>query len=151
MKILNFSHPLTEQQRTQIAERIGQELYASELSLDAIQLTQIAERIGQELSLVQSVPVQLDVEQDFAPQIGELVDGLGIESARWQNEAWLIVLPSLSFAAAVLLTELHARMGHFPTIIRLKPVQQNFTTQYEVAEIINLDYVRQEARKRRGS
>jgi hypothetical protein len=40
-------------------------------------------------------------------------------------------------------------MGHFPTIIRLKPVQQNFTTQYDVAEIINLEQVRQDARKKR--
>lgn len=126
MNLLNFSHPLTD-----------------------IQQRQITERIGRELSLVQTVPVQLAVEQDFAPQVSELVDRLEIESARWQNETWLIVLPSLNFGAAVLLSDLRARMGHFPTIIRLKPVQQNFTTQYEVAEIIDLEQVRQEARKKR--
>lgn len=126
MNLLNFSHPITDAQQAQ---------------LEAL--------LGQPLTDVRDVPVQFDVEQAFSPQITALLDSLLIESARWQGDPWLVILPALNYISAVLLAELHARMGHFPTIIRLKPVQQNFTTQYDVAEIINLEQLRQEARQRR--
>jgi len=59
------------------------------------------------------------------------------------------VLPSLNYAAAVLLAELHGRMGHFPAILRLRPIAGALVTEYDVAEIINLEAVRAEARTRR--
>lgn len=126
MNLLNFSHPLNK-----------------------VQLEQLAKLIEQPITHIYEVAVQFDTEQAFVPQVVAMVDNLAITSAQWQSEVWLIILPALNFGAAVLLAELHARMGHFPTIIRLKPVQQNFTTQYDVAEIINLEQVRQIARQRR--
>jgi hypothetical protein len=40
-------------------------------------------------------------------------------------------------------------MGHFPTIVRLRPVQGKLVTEYEIAEIISLEQARQQARTRR--
>jgi len=48
-----------------------------------------------------------------------------------------------------LLAELLGRMGHFPTIVRLRPQANSLVTAYELAEIINLEGVRQLARIRR--
>lgn len=126
MNLLNFSHPLNK-----------------------VQLEQLAKLIGQPITDVRDIAVQFDTDQTFTPQVVAMIDNLSIESVRWQNEPWLIIPPALNYITAILLAELHARMGHFPTIIRLKPVQQNFTTQYDVAEIINLEQVRQNARQRR--
>jgi hypothetical protein len=89
------------------------------------------------------------LEQSFHQQIVRLLDDLGIASQGWQAGGWLIILPSLNYAAAVLLAELHGRIGHFPAIVRLRPIAGALVTEYDVAEIINLEAVRAEARTRR--
>jgi hypothetical protein len=123
--LLNFAHPATPRQLEQIAA------------------------IASEMPQVRDVRVQFDLERALAPQIVSLLDELGIASAEWQGGGWLILLPSLNYGAAILLAELHGRMGHFPAIVRLRPVAGAVTTEYEVAEIINLEAVRAEARARR--
>ncbi|MGH2522324.1 MAG: CRISPR-associated protein Csx15, partial [Anaerolineales bacterium] len=45
--------------------------------------------------------------------------------------------------------ELHGRMGYFPPLIRLRPVQEALPPRYEVAEILNLQAVRDGARLKR--
>lgn len=50
--------------------------------------------------------------------------------------------------AFVLLAELHGRIGHFPTLIRLRP-KPGPVTMYEVAELLNLQTIRETARTRR--
>ncbi|PJF24968.1 MAG: hypothetical protein CUN53_15155 [Phototrophicales bacterium] len=99
---------------------------------------------------VQEVHVQFDVQQPFIDQTVRLVDEVGISAQDWQTGGFLIILPSLNYIAALLLAELHGRMGHFPAIVRMKTVSNALVTEYEVAEIINLETVRQEARSRRG-
>jgi hypothetical protein len=126
MTLLNFSHPLTEAQRQQLAALLGRPIE------DIIE-----------------VKTHFDVMQEFMPQVVALVDGLGIPSERWQRDPWLVMLPSLNYAAGVLLAELHGRMGHFPAIVRLRAVPGLIVTEYEVAEIINLENVRQAARTKR--
>lgn len=126
MNILNFSHPLKPEH-----------------------LDRIAELIGRKADNVIDVPVQFDVETDFVEQTVQMINRLNITPESWQNDAWLIVPPSLNYIAAIVLAEVHGRMGHFPAVVRLKPVQGALVTTYEVAEIINLEAVRQDARKRR--
>jgi hypothetical protein len=58
-------------------------------------------------------------------------------------------LPSLNHIAACVLAELHGRMGYFPTILRMRPVAGSTPPQFEVAEIINLQAVRDQARTTR--
>ena len=61
----------------------------------------------------------------------------------------IVNLPSLNFIAGLLLAELHGRMGYFPPILRLRPVSDSLPPRYEVAEILNLQAVRDAARAAR--
>jgi hypothetical protein len=126
MILLNFSHPLTDEQR----ERIE--------SLSGGALTRVVE-----------VPVHFDHDLPFAGQVQSLVDGLGLAPDEWQTSPILVVPPALSAIAVTLLAELHGRMGYFPPVVRLGPQSEALPPRYQVAEIINLQAVRAEARARR--
>lgn len=125
--VLNFGHPLTP-----------------------AQLEQLGAMLGRQPESVREAKVHLDIESAFEGQIRALVDGLGLSPADWQAQNWVVVLPALSAAAGVLLAELHGRMGHFPSIVRLKAVVDGATTSYAVAEVINLNLVRMQARASRA-
>src|SRR5713101_9318983 len=125
MLILNFTHPLTDQQQTQI---------------EALAHTSIEE--------VRTIPVQIDQAKPLEPQITAIVDAVGLSSEEWQTLPLLINPPGYAPAAFVLLAELHGRIGHFPSLIRLRPKPGPVTT-YEVAELLNLQNIREGARKRR--
>jgi hypothetical protein len=125
MIILNFSHPLTKEQCSQIE------------TLTNASITE-----------VRTIPVQINQEEPLVSQIIAIVDGTGLSPEDWQTLPLLITPPGHSLATSVLLAELHGRMGHFPTIIRLRP-KHSHVTSYEVAELLNLQTIREEARKRR--
>src|SRR6266705_7167769 len=125
MLILHFSHPLTDEQRAQI---------------EALANTSIEE--------VRDIRVQINQEEPLEPQITAIVDATGLSSEEWQTRPLLINPPGYASAAFVLLAELHGRIGHFPSLIRLRP-KPGAVTSYEVAELLNLQTVREAARKRR--
>jgi hypothetical protein len=126
MLILNFSHPLTEQQ-----------------------LERVRALIREPIAEVKSVACQFDHERPFAEQVRELIDGVGLSAEEWQTMPLLVNLPSLASIAGVLLAEVHGRMGHWPPVLRLRPVAGSVPPRFEVAEVIDLSKVREEARKRR--
>jgi hypothetical protein len=126
MILINFAHPITEQQRAQIEAMTGSTI----------------ERVI-------DVPAQFDNMQPFEPQVVELLDRVGLTSQEWQTLPILVNLPSLNVIAAVLLAELHGRTGHFPAVIRLRPIPNSTPPQFEVAEILNLQAIRDSARQRR--
>src|SRR5205085_4912478 len=113
MLLLNYSHPLTEEQRAQI---------------EALASRSITE--------VRTIPVQINHAEPLAPQIVALVDASDLSSEEWQTRSLLINPPGYAPAAFVLLAELHARMGHFPAIIHLCP-KSDPSPSYEVAELLN--------------
>lgn len=125
MLLLNFTHPLTAFQRGQIEMMAG---------------TPIEE--------VRLARVQINQEERLEPQIAALIDGVGLSSEEWQTRPLLVNPPGYAPAAFVLLTELHGRMGHFPSFIRLRP-KSGPVPDYEVAELLNLQAVRESARERR--
>src|SRR5438034_2846802 len=125
MLILNFSHPLTPEQRAQI---------------EALAHTSIEE--------VRTIPVQIDQAEPLEAQIIAIVDAAGLSSEEWQTRQLLINPPGYAPAAFVLLAELHGRMGHFPSLIRLRP-RPGPVTSYEVAELLDLRAMREAARQRR--
>ena len=127
MLILNFTHPLTPDQ-----------------------VRQIETLTGETVAEVRQVPAQFDTEQPFAPQVVELADACNLSSEEWQTAPLLIVPPALNFIAVVLLAELHGRMGYFPPVVRTRPVPGSVPPRYEVAEVINLQSVRDAARVRRN-
>lgn len=126
MLLLNFSHPLTPDQRARIEALTGQP-------------------ITRELR----APAQFDHQQPFGPQLDALMTQLGVTPDDWQAEAILVNPPSLNFIAVLLIAELHGRMGYFPPCIRLRPVKDALPPRYEVAEVLNLQAARDEARRRR--
>jgi hypothetical protein len=126
MLLLNFSHPITSDQTAQIES-----------------LT------GQKVDKTIRIASQFDPETSFPEQIRTLVDSIGLSPEDWQTLPILINPPSYNFAALTLLAELHGRMGYFPSIIRIRPVPESTPPRYDVAEIINLDVVRNQSRKNR--
>ena len=126
MIILNFSHPLTDRH-----------------------LEQVEAITRQPLEDVIDLQVQFDADEPFTPQLRQLLEGIRLSPADLQNKALLINPPSLNFITALLLAELHGRMGYFPTILRTRPVKDSIPTQYEVAEILNLQDTRDKARRAR--
>jgi len=126
MLLLNFSHPLTPAQARQIEALIRTPMTC----------------------VIEALP-QFDEQQPFAPQLAALLATVELTPAQWQGEPILVVLPSLNFIAALLLAELHGRMGYFPPIIRTRPVAAALPRRYEVAEILDLQSLREGARRLR--
>ncbi len=126
MIVLNFAHPLTEAQKAQIEA-----------------LT------GEAIERVIAVPVHFDHQKPFVPQLQDLMARIPLTPEEWQTVRILVNPPSLNFITALLLAELHGRMGYFPPILRLRPVPGAVPPRYEVAEILNLQEVREQARASR--
>ena len=126
MILINLTHPLTAEQRTQIEALAGQPI------------TRLIERMA-----------QFNTAEPFAPQVVALADSLDLTPAEWQSAPILLALPALNFGAALLLAELHGRCGYFPPIVRTRPVQNSLPPRFEAAEIINLQAIRDTARHRR--
>ncbi len=125
MLILNFTHPLTDEQKAQIEEIAG---------------TTIDE--------VRTIPVQIEQAEPLEPQIWAIVDAVQLTSEEWQTIPLLVNPPGYAPAAFVLLAELHGRIGHFPSLIRLRP-KSGPVPAYEVAELLNLQSIRESARRHR--
>jgi len=126
MILLNFSHPLTDEQ-----------------------VNQIETLTGQTVDEVRHVPAQFDNQQPFIPQVEALADDCGLTAEEWQTTPLLVIPPALNFIAVTLLAELHGRCGYFPSIVRMRPVQGSIPPRYEVAEILDLQAVRDSARRKR--
>ena len=126
MLIINFSHPLTD-----------------------AQVARIGELAGRVVEGVMHFPTQFDHGRPFADQVRELLDGVGLSADTWQTTPLIVNLPSFALITAALLAELHGRSGYFPTVVRLRPVAGSTPPQFEVAELVNLQHVRDTARTRR--
>lgn len=127
MILLNFSHPLTMQQREELERLTGQTI----------------ERV------IERMP-QFDDHAPFHPQLEEFLTQVDLTATEWQSEPILVMPPSLNAITAILLAELHGRMGYFPPIVRLRPAANTPPRRYEVAEILDLQAIREAARKHRS-
>lgn len=126
MLLLNLSHPLT------VAHLAAVEALA-----------------GAPIERVIEQGTQFDVERPFGPQVVALVDAVGLNPVEWQTLPIIVNPPSLNYIAVALLAELHGRMGYFPAVLRLRPVPESVPPRFEVAEILNLQALRDRARERR--
>lgn len=104
---------------------------------------------GRAVTKVVEVKTYFDETQPFAGQARTLVDSAGLTPEQWQTEPLLVNLPSYNYAAALVLAELHGRTGYFPAVLRLRPVADSTPQEFEVAEALNLQAAREEARRRR--
>ncbi len=126
MIVVNFSHPLTAQQ-----------------------CAQVEGLVRAPIERVIDVPVHFDDGQPFTEQVAALVERVGLTVEEWQTLPLLLNLPSYSPIVAVLLAHLHGVTGHFPVVIRPRPSPDSPLPVYEVAELLQLDRVRGEARRGR--
>ena len=127
MIIINFSHPLTDKH-----------------------LDQIEAITGRKVERVIEINGQIEPGKPLVPQVIALVDRAGLSPGEWQTLPLLINPPSLNFIALVLLAHLHGRCGYFPAVLRLRPVEGSLPPQYEVAEVLDLQTVRDDARLKRS-
>lgn len=125
MILLNYSHPLTPDQLQQV-ERLS----------------------GQAVTQVIALPVQFDNDRPFLPQLEELMQALPLGPEELQTAPILINPPALNVITGLVLAALHGRMGYFPPILRLRP-SETLPPRYEAAEILNLQSLRDNARKAR--
>lgn len=127
MILINFAHPLTP-----------------------AQLEHIAELAHRPIDRVIELPVQFSQDQPFMPQLEALLDLLPLSSTELQSESIVVNPPSLNFITALVLAALHGRMGYFPPIVRLRPTPDSLPPRYEVAELLNLQALRDGERKKRS-
>ena len=127
MILLNLSHPLTPEH-----------------------LSQIETLTGRKIDRVIELHSQIDPQQPLAQQVMDLVNQVGLSPTDWQTLPLLVNPPPLNFIAVVLLAELHGRCGYFPAHLRMRPIQNSLPPQYEVAEVLNLQELRDGARKKRS-
>lgn len=126
MHLLNFAHPLTD-----------------------AHLARVAELAGRPVDRIVTVPTQFDHARPFAEQARDLLKAVGLTAEQWQTTPLLVNLPALTPIAGLLLAEIHGRTGYFPTVVRLRPVAGVTPPQFEVAELLNLQAVRETARAAR--
>ena len=131
MIVVNFSHALTTDQ-----------------------LARIEELTGAAVERVIDVPTQFDHDIPFAEQIPGLVAAAGLTKREWEGvpsgSAPLVNLPAYAPIAAMLLAYLHGLSGHFPAVLRLRPRHDAAVPTFEVAEVVNLQALRDAARQRGG-
>lgn len=125
MIILNFSHPLTPAQEAQIAALAGEPV------------AQVIE-----------VAAKFDAQTPYVAQLAALLDRVALTPAQWQSGELLVILPSLNYIAALVLADLHGRSGGFPPVVRLRPAPGSVLRRYEVAEILDLQGLREQVRAR---
>jgi hypothetical protein len=124
--LVNFSHPITDAQRLQIE-----------------QLT------GRKLDRIVEVAADFDEGEGIEPQVIALVGKADLSAQEWQTLPLAVNLPALSIAASLVVAELHGRTGYFPAVLRFRSVAGAVPRTFEVAELVNLQQVRDGARRRR--
>ena len=126
MIIVNFSHPITPSQRLQVEAMTSRTV----------------ERVI-------DVKTQFVEARAFAPQAAELVDAAHLTADEWQALPILVNLPSMSIIATLVIANIHGRAGFFPAVMRIRPIVGSNVRKFEVAEILDLQGIRDTARSGR--
>lgn len=123
--VLNYTHPLTEEQLEQVAAATGGEP---------------EERL---------IATHVDRARPLAEAARELADAVGLDGRAWQSTPLVLNPPALAPLALALAAELHGRIGGFPAMLNVRPVEGSVPARYEVAEVVGLQTLRDTARGRR--
>lgn len=123
--MLNYAHPLPPEQLERVAALCGDPLE------------------------VRALPAQIDRARPLAEVARALADLAGLTAEAWQTTPLILNPPSLAPVALALIAELHGRCGGFPALLNVRPVADSIPTRYEVAEVVNLQALRESARATR--
>ena len=122
MIVVNFSHPLTDDQRATIEEKAN-------TTIDR----------------VIDVSTYVDFDTSVVGQVSELISSIELSITDWQSKPIFIVPPAFTSAAVVLIAHLQGLMGHFPGIVRVQRRPETVVSTFDVVEVISLDVVRDSA------
>lgn len=125
MILLNFGHAITPGQRRDLMGLLG----------------------NQQALREETLGVHFDLNQPFEPQVCELFGRISFSTEELESSRVVLILPDLSVIAAALLAEFHGRVGRFPEVVLRRPAREE---PYEVAGLVNLQRLREEARAERG-
>jgi len=126
--VINFSgHPLTISQQEQLKDRYR------------IHIEELIE-----------LPVHFDAQQDLKPQAKRWVEDVGLAPEEWSEKNIYLILPGLAPGAAAILAIVHGLRGGFPKILWVYQAPHD-RTQYEVAQVIDLQALRDTGREIRAS
>lgn len=117
-------------------------------SFTAAQQQALELTLGYRLGKILDHPIEFDHMRPYGPQCVALIEGIALTREEWETLPLVVNPPGFAPGALALLGELHGRMGHFPAIVRLRPVVGSNPPRYEFAEIINLQALRDAARER---
>jgi len=139
--LLNFAHPITDEQLEQIERELNLDVTGENIIVLDVRC-----QFDDDKPFAEQVEA-LEIDEPLAEQVEALVDSAGI--TEWQTLPLLVNLPALSSAAALVLAEIHGRCGYYPSCIRLKKADR-LPTRYVLAEILDVDAMRQRARQKRS-
>jgi hypothetical protein len=88
-------------------------------------------------------------DKDFVAETLNYVEKIDLLSGEWQIYPLVVVSAGYAPAWSVLLAELHGRLGYFPDLVRLRPTTAQAEEKFEVAEIVSLREIRNQARAKR--
>jgi len=120
--LLNYSHPIPAEQLTRVAAICGA------------------------TPEVREVGAQIDRIRPIAEVARAMADAAALSPDDWQTTPLILNPPALAPLALALIAELHGRCGGFPAMLNVRPVADSIPTRYEVAEVVNLQAVREAAR-----
>jgi hypothetical protein len=125
MLLLNYAHPITDDQAHQLEAALG----------------------GR--PDIRDIPAQVDRTRSLAEVAAALADGAGLSPQEWQTTPLLLNPPGLASVALALIAEIHGRSGYFVPIVNVRPVAGSMPPRYEIGEIVALQDLRDTARHRR--
>jgi len=120
--------------------------FGRELSVDQCQQIELA--LGKRVGKLINRTASFDDARPYGPQCVALAEQVGLTPTEWETLPILVNPPGFTPGALCLLSELHGRMGYFPTVVRLRPVPGSMPRCYEYAEIMDLQGQRDAARAR---
>ena len=114
MILLNYAHPITEEQQTQLISLLG------------------------EKPEIREIPTHIDRTQPLAQVAAALADAAHLTGDEWQRTPLLLNPPALAPLSVTLIAELHRRCGYFIPILHIRPLAGILPPRFEIGEIVSL-------------
>lgn len=99
---------------------------------------------------IRDVATHIDRQQPLAEVARSLADAAHLSPTEWQTLPIILNPPSLAPLALALIAEIHGRCGYFLPIVNVRPAGDSLPPHYEIAEVVNLQRLRDEARVERN-
>ena len=126
MIILNFSHPLTPEQKIELTGLVEYP--------EGSPASMTAQEIDREIV----IPSQIDNGQPLIPQLYRKFSEIPLTEWEWKNADVVVVPPAYAPPCFTVAAMLYEKMGNFPKVIRIRPVAGAIPPRFEVAEVMRV-------------